>query len=283
MTHEEGNRATSRALTGDISVGRFHADVLDDAVRVLTEAARLTRPVLEPAPPGQSHGVVVEALASTVGQDGNESAREIQEARMYVETVRREPADFAEFVAQALVAAAANVGGVETVLAGRPGSWEADALRQLPVGTVGGDEEYLIAHRTDPVVVEVFVEEILNDLGVWASWDDATRAIARRADQVPLDAEDQEQRLDAIAVEEEQLEQAREQAWADYGQALKEHIENAAAGRAYLRVPVQVVLDLDTLRGPGEAAYGDGFAELLLQEAVADVPTSPVPTVPPVG
>ena len=267
--------------------GRTREQVLADAVRVLTEAARLTRPVLEPAPPGKSHGVVVEAFASTVGQDGSESAREVQESRVYVESGRREPDDFAEFVAQALVAVAANVGGVETVLAGRAGSWEADAVRQLLVGTVGGDEAYLLAHRTDPVVVEVLVEEILNDLGVWSNWDEAARDIARRADQVPLDAEDQEQQLDAIAVEEEQHEQARDQAWADYGQALRQQIEAAAAGQADLRVPVQVVVDLDTLRGPGEASYDDGFAEQLLQEAIAAVPTPTapptVPTVPPVG
>ena len=190
-------------------------------MRVLTEAARLTRPVLEPAPPGQSDGVVVEAFASTVGQDGSESAREVQEVRVYVETGRWEPDDFAEFVAQALVAAAANVGGVETVLAGRPGSWEADAVRQLFVGTVGGDEDYLLAYRTEPVVVTVFVDEVLTDLGVWQGYDEAAAALGRRLDQVPADAADREHRLDAIAAEEEQLEQARERAWADYGQALK--------------------------------------------------------------
>lgn len=180
---------------------------------------------------------------------------------MYVETVRREPADFAEFLAQALVATAANVGGVETVLAGRPGSWEADAVRQLPVGTVGSDEEDLIAHRTEPVVGEVFVGEILNGLGVWKGYGEASAAIGRRLDQVPADAED------------------REQAWANYGQALKQQIETAAAGRAELRGPVQVVVDLDTLRWPREAAHGDGFAEQLLQEAIAAVPTPTAPTV----
>ena len=70
-----------------------------------------------------------------------------------------------------------------------------------------------------------------------------------------------------------------ERAWAGYGDALREHIENSAAGRADLRVPVQVVVDLDTLRGSGEDSPGDGIAEQLLQEAIAAVPVPSAPTV----
>src|SRR5207245_583386 len=43
----------------------------------------------------------------------------------------RQPADFAEFVTHAVAGAAANIGGVEQILAGRPGSWEADHVRQM--------------------------------------------------------------------------------------------------------------------------------------------------------
>lgn len=152
--------------TGQSEASRPYEVVFADAVRVLTEAARLTRPVYETAAPEQAADLVSEALAATVGQDGTELSRDVQDVRRYVETARREPEDFAEFVVQALVAAAANVGGVGAVLAGRPGSREADAVRQLLVGTVGEDEEYLLEHRTEPVVVRLFVDEILNDLGV---------------------------------------------------------------------------------------------------------------------
>lgn len=62
----------------------------------------------------------------------------------------RRPGDWAEFVTLALAGAAANVGGVETALAGRPGSWEADGVRNLLYATVGHDEHDLQRHRTEP-------------------------------------------------------------------------------------------------------------------------------------
>lgn len=49
---------------------------------------------------------------------------------------QQEPVDFAEKAAAVLTSVAANVGGVEQLLAGRPGSWEADLIRQLVNGTV---------------------------------------------------------------------------------------------------------------------------------------------------
>lgn len=74
-------------------------------------------------------------------------------------------------------------------------------------------------------------------------------------------------------------EEDRESARAASGDALREHLEAAAAGRADRRVPVQVVADLDTIRGPGEDSSGDGIAEQLLQEAIAAVPVPSAPTV----
>ncbi len=250
--------------------------MLADAVRVLTEAARLTRPVYETAAPEQAADLVSEAWAATVGPDGAELSRDVQEVRRYVDTGRREPADFAEFVAQALVAAAANVGGVGPVLAGRSGSWEADAVRQLVVGTVGEDEEYLLAHRTAPVVVRVFVDEVLHDLGVWARYDDAMRALSDRASTVDVDAPEQ----DDIAAEEDRLEQERQRVWAEYGDALRAHIETAAAARPALTVPVEVVVDLVTFRQPEDMTGGQwfGIEEQLLQEAIAAVPAPTGPT-----
>lgn len=84
------------------------------------------------------------------------------------------------------------------MLAGRPGSWEADGLRQLITSTVGQDEQDLLAHRTEPVVVEVYVSEILNDLGVWGQYDEAAEVLAIRAQAVDPTAPDQEQMLNEI-------------------------------------------------------------------------------------
>jgi hypothetical protein len=59
--------------------------------------------------------------------------------------------DWADFVTEALAGAAANAGGIDTILAGRPGSWEVavegDALR----AAVGHDERDLWRHRAEPV------------------------------------------------------------------------------------------------------------------------------------
>src|SRR5437868_348909 len=85
------------------------AQLLAKAIEVLTAAARLERPVFEL----------------------DEQATAAEGTPVYRQSGRFEPDDWAEFVSQALAGAAANVGGVERVLAGRPGSWEADFTRQL--------------------------------------------------------------------------------------------------------------------------------------------------------
>ncbi len=113
------------------AASRPYEEVFTDAVRVLTEAVGLTRVVYEPAAPDQAPDLVSEAWASTVGQDGEEVPRDIQDVRSYVDTGRREPADFAEFVAQVLVDVAGDVGGVQTMMAGASGSREAHAVRQM--------------------------------------------------------------------------------------------------------------------------------------------------------
>lgn len=89
-------------------------EVHADAVRVLTEAARLRR-----------SGSRADSVAG------------------------EEPADFAEFLTLAVAGAAANIGGIKEILAGRPGSWEADYVRNMLISTVGADEAYLRVYRTE--------------------------------------------------------------------------------------------------------------------------------------
>lgn len=183
--------------------------------------------------------------------------------------------DWAEFVTHALAGAAANIGGVEAVLAGRPGSWEADGVRHLITSTVGHGEQDLLAHRREPVLVEVLVSEILNDLGVWGQYDQASEALVKRAQAVNPAAPDQGQQLDVIAEEEEQLELERDRTWAAYGEALTAHIQDTAMRRPGLSVPVEVCVDLDTFRTTGGVTADGGIADDLLQEALSAVP---VPT-----
>jgi len=61
-----------------------------------------------------------------------------------------EPVDFGEIACHVLTAVAANVGGVEELLAGRPGSWEADYVRQIVHSTAGDRPEDLAPWRAKP-------------------------------------------------------------------------------------------------------------------------------------
>lgn len=65
------------------------------------------------------------------------------------ETTRR---DFGETACHVLAAVAANLGGVDALLAGRPGSWEADLIRQVVEKTAG---ETLAPWRTEPIRVSI--------------------------------------------------------------------------------------------------------------------------------
>lgn len=134
---------------------RGQAEVLADAVRVLTEAARLRRPVLQPGPGGgwEPH------LTQT------------------------EPTDWAEFITLAVAGAAANIGSIDKALEGRPGSWEADAVRTMLESTVGEDPADLVRHRTEPIRVVLRPSEILADLGYAALYDESRQILQTEEDR----------------------------------------------------------------------------------------------------
>lgn len=110
-------------------------DVLSEAIDILTEAARLRRPRLRQSPAG----------------------------RWETDPDQSEQADWAEFVSLALAGAAANVGGIDAALAGRPGSWEAAGVRTLLESTVGPDEHDLWQHRTKPIRITFNINDLLLD------------------------------------------------------------------------------------------------------------------------
>lgn len=91
-----------------------------------------------------------------------------------------EPDDFAEFFATALAAAAANVGSIERVTAGRPGSWEAAALHDLLSGLFPPEltPEALAAYRTEPVRLPLNVAQLVEDSGCLPTLYEADDAIA---------------------------------------------------------------------------------------------------------
>ncbi|EUA09731.1 helix-turn-helix family protein [Mycobacterium kansasii 662] len=139
---------------------RPYTEVLQDAIAVLTEATRLTnQPIRQ---------------ASSGGWEPNPDPRAAL------------PIDWAEFVTLALAGAAANVGGVEAALAGRAGSWEAEMVRQTLNSTVFNDKD-LLRHRTEPVVVDLWVESILDHLNDPSDdlYADAANEVDARAETVP--------------------------------------------------------------------------------------------------
>jgi hypothetical protein len=76
--------------------------------------------------------------------DGGYSPR----ARTAIAAAVREEHDFGGWLAYVLANVAADLGSTEALTAGRPGSWEADLVRQLVKGTVGWDDEFLAGYRS---------------------------------------------------------------------------------------------------------------------------------------
>lgn len=139
---------------------RPYDEVLHDAINVLTEATRLTNQPMRRDNSGQWEADPDPRAAL--------------------------PIDWAEFVTLALAGAAANAGGIEQILAGRPGSWEAERVRQTLQSTASDDED-LLRHRTEPVAVDLWVESILDRIND-TTYDDyraAETALSEREQAIP--------------------------------------------------------------------------------------------------
>jgi len=94
-----------------------------------------------------------------------------------------EPVDFAAIACHVLTAVAANLGGVEDLLAGRPGSWEADYVRQIVHGTAGDSAEELLRWRTEPLRLPLDTRAQLAELGLEDPYGEAATEAARRENE----------------------------------------------------------------------------------------------------
>jgi hypothetical protein len=125
------------------------------------------------------------------------------------------PADFGEIACHVLTAVAANMGGVEELLAGRPGSWEADYVRQIVGSTAGHDEAELRRWRTDPVRVGLDVEGTFDELGLYRLYEDEVDVLARAVDAADdalweaVATDDEKQRLAANIAARQKLDAER--------------------------------------------------------------------------
>lgn len=160
--------------------------------------------------------------------------------------------DFADFLARALASVAGNVGSIWRVTAGRPGSWESDLLNQLLEGSLGDDPDDLLAARTEPVIVQLNVSQLVTDAQYEGS------AAEERAQKLPvfetaLDAlgsevlgddptEEQEQAFDIAAAD---LRRRYTKAYETYAQRFTTAVRDAAADLSALRVPIEVSATTD--------------------------------------
>ncbi|WP_207549091.1 XRE family transcriptional regulator [Mycolicibacterium peregrinum] len=136
---------------GVVDGARTYDEILSDAVRVLTEAARLTN------------------------QPGRQKADGSWEPAPHADPLA---IDWGAFVTDALAGAAANIGGIDAILAGRPGSWEAAVVGDALRAAVGHDEWDLWRHRTEPVTVVLHPERLLFDNNYSDWFDEVDRAEA---------------------------------------------------------------------------------------------------------
>ena len=207
-------------------------------------------------------------------------AQRLAEVVRLLSDAARAGGDFAEFVSLAVAGAAANAGGIEEVLAGRPGSWEADHVRQVLCSTVGPDEQHLWAHRTEPVLVRVHVDDVLCHLGYADLYDlDTDEELRRREQHIRPDDQqgpvtvEEEAAFDRLSALAGRVDRLREQEWAGYGRAFAENAHRAAAVLLPgLPVPVRVVVELGWQNNLGSGADRSGPAHLLWQHAVGRTP-----------
>jgi hypothetical protein len=169
LLYERHDGSEESAMTKDGTTAPaqdYHAAYqakLAEAIRALTDAARLPRPRLRRTEDGHW---VEDTLASP------------------------DQTDWAEFVTLALAGAAANLGGIDAILNGRSGSWEAEGVRQLLFSTVGADEAQLWEHRTEPLEITLYVDELVADRAYEAveQYDAAEAEINRRVDVAAADS-----------------------------------------------------------------------------------------------
>lgn len=209
-------------------------------------------------------------VATMAGPDAYEAARQsLWDAAVatLTEAVRLQhplhgPVDFADFLASALAAVAANVGSVYRLTAGRPGSWESGLVDQLVTGTVGPDAtaEELAGYRTAPVVVRLNVAQILSDAhaydledraAILPTLDDAWSALD--AEFAAVDDRDEADH-DRQAAAEQALRERYAAAFQAYADTFRSAVTAAASRLDPLWAPIEVVVDAD----PDAIWWGDG-------------------------
>lgn len=203
--------------------------------------------------------------------------------------------DFAGVLHDVLLAVAANVGGPEQLITGRPGSWEAEHVYALAGG--GARPEDVLPHRTAPVVIHIRPEAELEGFGLRDLLDEERGAVDHECDQADtalieagLTPDERTRRAELEALADELL--AGGQVWHDdavtnrYKQAMRElrDLADAAQRRGRERdsqaaaahdAATAEAARFDALWEADVAAYRDAVLDTacrLLRERGIDVP-----------
>jgi len=166
-----------------------------------------------------------------------EIVRALSQVALQREDQRR--IDFADYIANVLAATAANLGGPEELIAGRPGSWEASYVFALIQGTMGDHPRGWLRFRTEPVRVPMNLAELIENgdchpglLGI----DDALAAIDERYPSTDDDG------LDAYEAEVDATTARYASEYHRYGARFTDAVADAAKKS---ELPVQVITDVD--------------------------------------
>jgi hypothetical protein len=145
--------------------------------------------------------------------------------------IRTEATDGGEIVSHLLATVAANLGGLYSITARRPGSWEADFVDRFLTSTVGCDGEYLLAYRTDPIEVVECVPATLDDLGIGQLYNDAYSRVTD-AEEARLSTDPDEAALESSGEREEHayrlIDQLRDADETAYRAAFEVEVQAAA-------------------------------------------------------
>ena len=151
---------------------------------------------------------------------------------------------FEELVCRVVASTAANLGGLEGAL-GRPGSWEAENVRQLVLSAVPEDE--LLGLRTEPVRLILDPAEVFVDLGIARLYWDVDEALNDEECDLAardLPEEDYDQLADELQARRELLDELYEADQASYFDAYVVNVRRAAARRGVtVEVHVERVSD----------------------------------------
>ncbi|MFN8079911.1 MAG: hypothetical protein U0Q19_10115 [Kineosporiaceae bacterium] len=150
------------------------------------------------------------------------------------------PTDPAALMTRVVAAVAANLGSLDRLLAGRPGSWEADLIRQIVTAELGDDPVTWRAHRTAPVLVRVCVAQVADQVGL--NLDDALDLV----DAEHLEADRQDDRSDAAwLAARDRVIAGYHVAFSHWANAFRDGVATLAATWPELVVPVVVEVDTD--------------------------------------